>query len=194
MAIVQVFTSFRGRIGRLTFLLGLVALSVALTLAFALVRYAIGSCSWYKLTMSPGFALVVRSTYAPLYVKRAHDLDKSDWWCLGVMVALAAMPMAWVFSFALMLGAPQAGSVFLAVTGAATLYGLVQWLRLLFAGGAPGANQFGHPPRLNVDLLGSQEDEISAERIVAPVARSKAVVHSPRPAMAGSGGFGRRGV
>ena len=96
---LQTFTSFKGRIPRMTFWLGVLVLMIIQWVLFALF----GGLSIMSMDMTdPAAAEQMMSKMAPLYIislvflwpalaiytKRWHDRDKSGWWTLILLIPI----------------------------------------------------------------------------------------------------------
>ena len=211
MPFVEFAMSPYGRIGRLAFLFG----SLALLVVNNIVLWSLG----IKPGTPPGLIgglVALALCWAPivLTIKRFHDLGLSGWWVLlptgglvlavvsfGFLGAAAAVAQS---NASAGLGLASTGGLLAIATFAVGLFSLWQLIKLFFFAGNRGPNGYGTPPRLARDLLGASDDEIdllaaaahadepaaaAATTQVTRFARNKpAPIASSRPA-----GFGRRG-
>lgn len=84
------FTGFDGRIGRKPFWLGLIVLcagNLALSLLFGLIALAIPPAIHLSYLASAAMLFSVLA----LSAKRWHDLDRSEWWALLVLLPLLGL-------------------------------------------------------------------------------------------------------
>ncbi len=83
---MYLFTSTEGRIGRLSYWMGVVAIAV-ITLVSIFVDVFLGTISdqGYGLVSSI-VSLIMIFPSIMLYAKRWHDRDKSGWWTLIILV------------------------------------------------------------------------------------------------------------
>ncbi|NPE56734.1 DUF805 domain-containing protein [Dickeya dadantii] len=82
MTIQQWCFSFRGRVGRRDFWLGM-----AIVLALMVGLFMLAGTGWLE-TQNAAFVLVVLMwPLAAILVKRLHDRNKSGWWALLLVVA-----------------------------------------------------------------------------------------------------------
>lgn len=193
MAVIALYTSYQGRIGRLTFLLGsmpfwILAIVVQLTIPDELTVVILLALGSWLLTW-------------PLSVKRAHDLNKSGWWCFGWYVAALLSVVMYFVAAAVMVFEPVTGALsFLGclVFSCVVLY--QTFIKMFFFSGTVGPNDYGHPPRMVQELFGDK-DEMGSEPTSARVSWNKntdtppaapRTTIKPRSNSAPSPGFGRR--
>jgi uncharacterized membrane protein YhaH (DUF805 family) len=208
MNFVELFTSFKGRLGRAAFGCATLALFVLSLLIFAVVGFprTLADYGWPHIIMSVAFIW----PHWALSTKRAHDLNKSGWWLFGWIAAswaaIALMLMAAIL--AIHLGAGSA----LVLLGIAWLLSLASFyqicIKLLFFAGTAGGNDFGPPARLLQALLNDDETTeapTSAMQMqpapgrtplvaakLSPTPAAPAWTQAARPATAKPSGFGRR--
>ena len=145
---LEAYFVFNGRMRRLR----LLAYSVLLTvlLAFLVIggRFALDSArsvAAATLLIQGLFALLWLCAWAAMGVKRLHDLDKSGWHFLWLVLAPQALTLgAGTSDFDLRSGAIGFSGGLLSLLGLIWL--LLGILFLLLARGTDGPNRFGYPP------------------------------------------------
>jgi uncharacterized membrane protein YhaH (DUF805 family) len=205
MNVVELFTSFKGRVGRATFGCATLALFILSLLIFAVIGFPmkLADYDWPHIILSLAFVW----PHWALSTKRAHDLDKSGWWLLGWVAAswgaIILMLLAAVLTF--QLGVATG----LTLLGLAWLLSLASFyqvcIKLLFFRGTAGGNSFGPPPRLLQTLLNDEDwpdAPMAAPQMQPPLGRTPAVAAklsaapaktpATRPVAAKPSGFGRR--
>lgn len=207
---LDLFFSFKGRIGRLAFLL----CTIAVAIANNIILFVLGINLVRPSLTAPEILLILALCWPMLAVtaKRYHDLGMSGWW---MVLPFGAIIMTVVGSGFAAIGASNSsgdmiglGLILVVASFAALIWAFWHLIKLYFFKGAVGPNTFGSPPRLAHDLLGGGTEPGTAEGSRAMNAideHAKAVQasatsitrvarKSPRPAgPAKPAGFGHRG-
>ena len=206
MSFLGLFTSFHGRIGRLTYL----------GAWFSIFIVSIVSMKLFEATLAPNKALLAQALVSlpliyfhwVLATKRAHDLDKSGWWLFAWSTAAIPGLITMIVGFITMLGKGGSGSfgLTLILLGIVLIFASFYQvaIKLIFFGGEDNINSFGPPPSILRDLFNDDpEPDLQAARAhfsppvdhlaspadqLAPL-QPAAHAAAPRPA-----GFGRRGL
>ncbi len=83
---IYLFTSTEGRIGRLSYWMGVLAIAV-ITLVSMFIDVFLGTISDQGYGLVSGIVtLIMIFPWIMLYAKRWHDRDKSGWWTLILLV------------------------------------------------------------------------------------------------------------
>jgi uncharacterized membrane protein YhaH (DUF805 family) len=193
MPIVKLFGSWEGRIGRLPYFVGALALGFVFALLTALAGKE-GAGFVALLSIYPNWMLAV---------KRAHDLGKSGWWVFG-----------WSVAFVVGLALLGMGVIILAVP-VLLVSAFFTIIKMLFFAGTSGSNQYGPPSTGFAALLNDDAPEtdwaskVNVSAAAAPASTMQAagtpraavrpaVEPSPRGLRPAAGapraGFGRRGL
>jgi uncharacterized membrane protein YhaH (DUF805 family) len=156
MGVVSFLFSFKGRVGRLAYVLGTVGFNLTAYLIVTALMMSVDPQSvmlgqpvnaWLVVCGIISCVLMIStivSTYA-LGVKRFHDLNKSGWWMLAGFGAIMA---ASVIAFAV----PLLGFIGMV---AACLLSLFLGIQLVFFKGDTGPNDYGNPPTVMKDVFGN---------------------------------------
>jgi uncharacterized membrane protein YhaH (DUF805 family) len=207
---LDLFFSFKGRIGRLAFLLGTIALVIVNNIIF----WMLGINPFKPMSTGPELFLVVALWWPMLAVtaKRFHDLGMSGWWILlpygSLVLTMVSMGFLAVGSATSSFGAVGLSIIFMVGSVGVVFWALWQVIKLFFFRGTVGPNNFGPPPRLAHELLGgSDETETAAgsramnaiderARVVqaSTISVARVARKAPRPTgPAKPAGFGQRG-
>lgn len=211
MTLVELFTTFGGRIGRGGFAAGAGVLFV-LSLP---IMWLIGNPTAAS-DVTLGHVIVAIAFMFPhwaLAVKRAHDLGKSGWWLFGWSAAsVLSIAFSGASTIAATGGSLGVALVLVVLSAIGSLGALYQiGVKLFFFAGTPGHNDYGPPSRLLQTLLNDEQrlpDAVSApqpQSLRSAVSRVPVVDHNmaaaspkvlsprqPRQPAATQGGFGRR--
>lgn len=145
MDFIRLFISCEGRIGRMPYFLGFLALTIASFIVSAVLGsvYGINSEAGIK-----GFLISLPFTlaYFCLTIKRAHDLGHSGFWLFAWIGAFAASIMLLAGGSLISLGSFAAGTPALVGGGLLMLAATYQLgIKLIFFAGEDGDNEFGAP-------------------------------------------------
>jgi len=150
----HVFFSFKGRIPRYAYWLGLLALVGVFILAFiALINFyqylspEKDSISFVLSAPAVIFIIIyIAMTYCniSILVKRFHDRNKSGWWILFFVAVGASPVIVWLFGFGGSLSEPNA--LIQVLNLVSTLVWLWFFIELGFFKGTRGPNRFGPDP------------------------------------------------
>jgi uncharacterized membrane protein YhaH (DUF805 family) len=132
------FTSLQGRIDRVKFWVGIVAIGIVQII----VQFLIGSIAGIVLA-----AIVSLVLLYPMYavvIKRANDRDRPQWWAGAAIAIIALNTILTPF-----VGATSEGGkpfILTLLTGLSLLAGLWMLIDLGCLPGTPGSNQYGADP------------------------------------------------
>lgn len=141
MKLLSLLYSFRGRIGRGSFWLGVAVTLVPCVLVWLsaeLTAPSGGAGDIYQSAMTLLFFIlfILVPTWAALGTKRLHDRNKGGWWLLAFSLLPAAL--FWVGT-----ARQEPSLAMLALSGALFLWGLIE---LGFVRGTSGENAYGASP------------------------------------------------
>lgn len=204
MTIAQLFFSFQGRIGRLTYFLAFLALNIVQVILLSLAFKS-------PAPLSLVFALALLGTVPSglsLTVKRLHDLDKSGWYVALIVVQSLATALLKSLQAAEALAPALILSV---IVLALTLWMLwIFVIQVLFFRGTSGTNSFGNPSNPLEGMFGNEGEEADlpathgfdapaqplaqvVNRLPAtPPMRTRPAMATSVPAFGSPQGFGRR--
>ncbi len=207
---LDLFFSFKGRIGRIAFLLGTIAVAVANNI----ILWSVGIHPIRPSHTAPEIFLTLALCWPMLAVtaKRYHDLGLSGWW---MVLPFGAIILTAVGSGFAVLGAINKsgdmiglGLILVVASLAAVIWAFWHVIKLYFFKGAAGPNAYGPPPRLAYDLLGGSTEADTAagsramsaidERVRTMQASTTSVTRAARKVSSSAGpskpaGFGHRG-
>lgn len=204
MFVVELLTSCKGRIGRLTYNLTLLVISVVNFIADKTLG-PVKITGELNLPRS-GLELVLATFIWAITVKRAHDLNYSGWWAAGWTAGIfAAVLLLLAAGKVLILGNPGSASLLTLVAIGLFLVSFFHVVvKLVSFAGTPGNNDYGPPPQLAQMFLNDDEGTLPQQaataapraQAVAPRPTRSTSAVSPRPASgpasAAPSGFGRR--
>ncbi len=212
MFVVELFGSWEGRIGRLTYALASLGMTVVYAIAVTLMLKI--ATPWIAVISIGLLTLPMIYSQFVLALKRAHDLNRGAGW-IAILYGLSLVTGAMQGLASTAPGLAMVGFL-IALPGA--LFNLWQVIQLLFFAGTPGSNGFGPPPRLVQSLLGDSDGDsvrpMAAARTMttrlpiiaatSPVAPRSTMPKAPTAAPRGlhaahasgriTAGFGRRGL
>jgi uncharacterized membrane protein YhaH (DUF805 family) len=184
MFVADLYGSWQGRIGRLTYVAALIVWIIAQQVALALV----GHPGWLG-TYEAKHHLISLIMFYPgwvIMVKRAHDLGKTGWWVFGWSIiggiGLVILGIGGAFS---LVGLSDAGGSFIIGSMFFLLPFLWQlFVRMWFFAGERGDNRFGPPPQgfvpVTPDVDDVQSQTKALDAIAAAVAQ-RAQAQRPKP-------------
>jgi uncharacterized membrane protein YhaH (DUF805 family) len=158
MGIVSFLFSFKGRIGRLAYILSAIswlAFTVMLLLAIGIEVPKMTEAGQPPAMPQPGLGaslLITTLSLVSLWsswalgAKRLHDLNKTGWW-LGA--GFAGCVVSSLLAFVL----PPLGFLGLIGSGLLSLWVCIQ---MIFFKGDQGPNDYGRPPTVMKDILGDE--------------------------------------
>lgn len=192
MSIIELYFGFHGRIERKTFWLASIAPGTIQTIVW--VGYESFPIPPPVLAFAAGVAAFAM---AMLNAKRLHDVGKSGWWQL---ILLLSIPLIIGAYLALFWNSPVLALALSLSAMVTSLAGLWIVIQMWFFQGTPGDNDFGAPPTYR-DVARNLEMEISQ---LQPVTARLALANMPPPSgvidrtskgaarASRNGGFGRR--
>lgn len=199
MSYVDLLFSFRGRIGRMTFAVGGLPVTLGIGLAIG-IALNLGTTGGPAVGPMQGAAFVLAAAAvwisAALGAKRLHDLGKSGW----MVIAIPAGPPLFLFGMAVAFKYSVLGLAGMAAGFALSVWSIWLAVQMSYFPGNPFDNDYGPPP--NLDNLANRLRQVvttadAAAGLAAPDSappRRTAVQGPSRRAGQSQGGFGRRAL
>jgi uncharacterized membrane protein YhaH (DUF805 family) len=189
MGIVSFLFSFKGRIGRVAYLLSIIGQIIV----FALLLPALGidatsirpesgdvSATGVMRDAMPGLSAAIIGltlSLATLWIslatgaKRLHDLNKSGWWMFAsIGLTIVSLIVGMIIPPLALFGTIAAGGL-----------GLWVMIMMLFFKGDSGSNDYGSPPTVMKDIMGAGAGADTADDTAADMGASRMRLASPLP-------------